>query len=170
MSVYVPKAGSGTILCESSTLVVAGSVHSVVRTPSSETVGAAEAVAVPPIAVAASTRNGASSLSIRVIGQPPDRYGRLFFAARERPVATVGGRSRERMCGGRCVPDRAARAVRRRRRIGARGVLRGVRSDGARLPPAVRVGRRGGGCPAEGDARRVGCAPPLRPVAEPRGV
>ena len=36
-------------------------------------VGAAEAVAVPPTAVAASTRNGASRRSIRVIGIPPSR-------------------------------------------------------------------------------------------------
>src|SRR5207342_1778065 len=66
-STNVPFVGSGTILWASSTLVVAGSVHSVVRTPSSCTVGATAALAVPAAMVAASARNGTSHRSLRVI-------------------------------------------------------------------------------------------------------
>ena len=70
-STPVPRVGSGTILLASSTLVVAGSVHSVVRTPSSVTVGAAAAPAGPATAIAASARNGTSHRSLRVIEEPP---------------------------------------------------------------------------------------------------
>ena len=66
-STPVPRVGSGTILLANSTLVVAGSVHRVVRTPSRCTVGAAAALAVPATMVAASARNGTSHRSMRVI-------------------------------------------------------------------------------------------------------
>src|SRR3954447_9965701 len=62
--------GSGTILFSSSTLVVPGSVHSVVRTPSSCTVGAAAAPAGATTAIAASARNGTSHRSLRFIEIP----------------------------------------------------------------------------------------------------
>ncbi len=61
------------MLFASSTLVVAGSVHRVVRTPSRCTVGAAAALAVPSTMVAASARNGTSHRSLQFIENPLGR-------------------------------------------------------------------------------------------------
>src|SRR6476660_3338438 len=77
----VPLVGIGTMWCWSSTLVVAGSVHSVVRTPSRCTVGEAAAVPAVASAVAVTATAGMSHRSSRFIGENPlvrtlDKTGR----------------------------------------------------------------------------------------------